>query len=173
MSVASCGAVTLRNPGQGLSWSSKINFKSWSRRPISVDFPSSTDPHVIKRRRSLAWASSRAPTRRVHQKYPSRFFFSIDAISSLSIRRPLAFGDAARFVSATIASIRSTSDSNCPRQRITRVRKQNAAPIFSFSPGSNGSRSSSTMIQVSPRRTAPATLSGPVERHNETASTMT
>src|SRR4051794_13095027 len=31
------------------SWSSKIDFESWSSRPISVDLPSSTLPTVAKR----------------------------------------------------------------------------------------------------------------------------
>jgi hypothetical protein len=35
------------------SWSSKIIFDSYGRRPMSVDFPSSTEPQVMKRRQLL------------------------------------------------------------------------------------------------------------------------
>src|SRR3954453_5406941 len=40
------------------SWSTKICFVSYSSRPISVDLPSSTEPHVTRRRSSGAWACS-------------------------------------------------------------------------------------------------------------------
>src|SRR6266566_9774964 len=39
-------------------WSTKICFVSNSSRPISVDLPSSTEPHVTMRRRSACWAAS-------------------------------------------------------------------------------------------------------------------
>ena len=43
------------------SWSSKMSFESCSSRPISVDLPSSTEPQVMKRSRSLVGPlSSRA-----------------------------------------------------------------------------------------------------------------
>src|SRR5687768_4352379 len=35
------------------SWSSKIDFESCSRRPMSVDFPSSTEPAVANRSSSM------------------------------------------------------------------------------------------------------------------------
>src|SRR4051794_4074630 len=38
------------------SWSTKICFVSKSSRPIRVDLPSSTEPHVTRRRRSVLWA---------------------------------------------------------------------------------------------------------------------
>src|SRR5436190_5088569 len=40
------------------SWSTKICFVSKSSRPIRVDLPSSTEPHVTRRRRSVRWAVS-------------------------------------------------------------------------------------------------------------------
>src|SRR4051812_25725336 len=39
-------------PCRSASWSARIALASWSRRPISVDLPSSTDPAVARRRRS-------------------------------------------------------------------------------------------------------------------------
>src|SRR5215471_6633993 len=40
------------------SWSTKICFVSKSSRPIRVDLPSSTEPHVTRRRSSVDWAAS-------------------------------------------------------------------------------------------------------------------
>ena len=34
-------------------WSSRMSFESCNSRPISVDLPSSTEPQVMKRSRSL------------------------------------------------------------------------------------------------------------------------
>ena len=51
---------------------------------------------------------------RVHQKYPSRFFFSIDADSSLSISRPWRSEVVEACISAMIASSVSASDSIAP-----------------------------------------------------------
>src|SRR6185437_1880155 len=56
----------------------------------------------------------RAPWRRVHQKYPSRFFFSIDAASSLSIKRPCRSDTRVWSISATMSSIVSAFDSIAP-----------------------------------------------------------
>src|SRR4051812_15060334 len=39
-------------PCRSSSWSARIAFASWSRRPISVDLPSSTEPAVARRSRS-------------------------------------------------------------------------------------------------------------------------
>ena len=51
------------------SWSSRISAESWSSRPISVDLPSSTEPQVRKRSRSLSGRiASGPPLRRGHQK---------------------------------------------------------------------------------------------------------
>ena len=51
----------------------------------------------------------------LHQKYPSRFFFSIEPASSRSMSLPLAFGRCARSASLwTMASSVSASDSMAP-----------------------------------------------------------
>src|SRR5690606_16984104 len=50
----------------------------------------------------------------LHQKYPSRFFFSIEPASSLSIRRPWRSEVRAVSISATIFSSVSASDSMAP-----------------------------------------------------------
>src|ERR1700750_1583913 len=39
-------------PWRSSSWSARIPLASWSRRPISVDLPSSTEPAVARRSRS-------------------------------------------------------------------------------------------------------------------------
>src|SRR5258708_33801266 len=44
------------------SWSSKIDFESYSSRPISVDLPSSTDPAVANRNRSMRGAAAGCPS---------------------------------------------------------------------------------------------------------------
>ena len=49
-----------------------------------------------------------------HQKYPSRFFFSIDDASSLSIRRPCRSDTRALRISATMSSSELASDSMAP-----------------------------------------------------------
>ena len=49
-------ADRLLSASSAASWSSKIIFESYSRRPISVDLPSSTEPQVMKRSRSCAGA---------------------------------------------------------------------------------------------------------------------
>src|SRR5690606_11690443 len=46
-----------------------------------------------------------------HQKYPSRFFFSIEPASSWSIRRPWRSDEGAISISATTSSSVSASDS--------------------------------------------------------------
>ncbi len=49
-----------------------------------------------------------------HQKYPSRFFFSIEALSSPSIRRPWRSEVRAVNISATISSSEAAGDSIAP-----------------------------------------------------------
>ena len=55
---------------------------------------------------------------RIHQKYPSRFFFSIEAVSSVSMRRPCRSETRAVSISATMSAIEAASDSMAPDQRI-------------------------------------------------------
>src|SRR6185295_18433532 len=52
--------------------------------------------------------------RAVHQKYPSRFFFSIDAFSSWSMTRPWRSDVVAVSISDTISSIVTAGDSTAP-----------------------------------------------------------
>src|SRR5262249_34724379 len=51
---------------------------------------------------------------RTHQKYPSRFFFSIEALSSVSINRPWRSDVVAVNISATISSSVVAGDSMAP-----------------------------------------------------------
>ena len=71
-----------------------------SSRPISVDLPSSTEPQVSTRSREFG-----------HQKYPSRFFFSIEASWSWSISRPARSDTRVVRISATISSRLAAADS--------------------------------------------------------------
>src|SRR5690242_5940952 len=48
-------------------WSTKICFVSKSSRPISVDLPSSTDPHVTSRRRSVLEVTDTFPV--LHRRF--------------------------------------------------------------------------------------------------------
>ena len=50
----------------------------------------------------------------IHQKYPSRFFFSIEAVSSVSMRRPCRSETRAVSISATMSAIEAASDSMAP-----------------------------------------------------------
>src|SRR5271163_1693641 len=56
----------------------------------------------------------RLVNRNIHQKYPSRFFFSIEEASSESIRRPWRSEVVALRISATISRSVSASDSIAP-----------------------------------------------------------
>ncbi len=79
---------------------------------MRVDFPSSTEPQVINLRREraakscmLCKVSGPLCCLRLHrQKYPSRFFFSIEPVSSLSIRRPWRSEVRVPTISATISA---------------------------------------------------------------------
>jgi len=55
--------------------------------------------------------------RRIHQKYPSRFFFSIEAFSSLSISRPWRSEVRALSISLTMASSVLAEDSMEKKKR--------------------------------------------------------
>ena len=57
---------------------------------------------------------SGGPDGLVHQKYPSRFFFSIDPASSVSISRPCRSDLVAARISAMMSSSVSASDSIAP-----------------------------------------------------------
>ena len=91
-----CVPTFFESASSAASWSSKIIFESYSRRPISVLLPSSTLPQVMKRSRLLCscWSQIRLDVAGdqvadvCHQKYPSCFFFSIDAGWSWSMTRP-------------------------------------------------------------------------------------
>ena len=104
------------------SWSSKIIFESYSRRPINVDLPSSTLPQVMKRSRLLCSCWCRYASMSVairsrnvrHQKYPSCFFFSIDADWSWSIMRPWRSDVVVSSISWMIAGNVSASLSTAP-----------------------------------------------------------
>ena len=58
--------------------------------------------------------SQRALETEVHQKYPSRFFFSIDAASSVSISRPWRSETRAVSISATISASVVAGNSMAP-----------------------------------------------------------
>ena len=102
---------------------------------MSVDLPSSTLPQVMKRSSGAA------------QKYPSRFFFSIEPGWSLSISRPCR-SDAARGERlGTISSRVVGAALDRPGQRIAAQRAEAHQSHLGCSPGSSGIRSSSTMIE--------------------------
>ncbi len=109
----------------------RIILRSCSRRPIRVDFPSSTEPQVMNRNRSFASRLAGPGLRDgIHQKYPSRFFFSIEATSSLSISRPLPLRHLAAVISAMTSSTVPASDSMAPRQRIASQGAEANAPLL-------------------------------------------
>ena len=88
------GAVAVARAASSASrWSSSISFASSSRRPISVDLPSSTEPAVARRRRSTSRSSPRAcgppsrPRRRGRRRASRRARRrAVAAISAITVR---------------------------------------------------------------------------------------
>ena len=96
----------------------KNHFAIKRRRPIRVDFPSSTDPHVINLSNdfersalgSFDFFIVRVITviffySYIFQKYPCCFFISIDKLCSLSTRRPCLSDVLATSVSSSIGVV--------------------------------------------------------------------